>query len=190
MSDAIDNSQAQAPPETAAVPGVHFARVPDPRTKSPFVACVLSAMPGLGQVYVGYYQRGFINALVVASLITLLVNGLGALQPLGAIFLAFFFLYNIIDAGRRAMLYNQALAGGSEVELPSDFNSVGVNGSVIGGVAVALVGLVLLSNTAFDFSLDWLEDWWPLALIAFGGYLVYQANRDRSTTDESDSPLD
>ena len=33
----------------------------DPRRKSPVLALVLSLMPGLGQVYVGYYNQGFIN---------------------------------------------------------------------------------------------------------------------------------
>jgi TM2 domain-containing membrane protein YozV len=46
----------------------------DPRRKSPLFATFLSAMPGLGQVYVGYYQRGFINAVVVGTLIALLTS--------------------------------------------------------------------------------------------------------------------
>ena len=68
-------------------------------------------MPGLGQVYVGYYTRGFVHAIVVASIITVLNLEVLELEPLFAMFLAFFWLYNIIDAGRRAAMYNHVLAG-------------------------------------------------------------------------------
>ena len=46
----------------------------DPRRKSPWLAAILSAMPGLGQIYVGYYQQGFINALVVGGLIAIIAG--------------------------------------------------------------------------------------------------------------------
>jgi hypothetical protein len=144
----------------------------DPRRKSSFLAMVLSAMPGLGQVYVGYYQRGFINAIVVSTLIAMLAAEPGPLTPLAALFLAFFWLYNIVDAGRRAMLYNQALAGQTGIELPEDFKTPMLQGSIPGGLAIAVVGGVLLSHTRFGLPLDWLNEWWPVALVAFGVYLV------------------
>ena len=102
------------PPPPAAGPSA-APRVPaaDPRIKSPVIAGALSAMPGLGQVYVGYYQRGFVHIFVVAGIIALLAaDVLGPLIPLAGLFLGFFWLYNMIDAGRRAALYNQALSGG------------------------------------------------------------------------------
>ena len=70
------------------------------------------------------------------------------------------------------------LDGRTDIELPKDFATPGLSGSVAGGVATALVGLILLLNTRFDVSLDWLEEWWPVALIAFGVYLVYKAKKD------------
>ena len=39
----------------------------DQRRKSPTLAALLSLMPGLGQVYVGYYQQGFIDIAVAAG---------------------------------------------------------------------------------------------------------------------------
>ena len=152
----------------------------DPRQKSPFLAGLLSLMPGLGQIYTGYYQRGFVHALVVAALFALLVaNDDGPLVPLGVIFLTFFWLYNIIDASRRAALYNQALAGVPNIELPEDFKVPGFRGSLLGGLAIAAAGIVLLLNTRFGVSLDWLEEWWPAALILFGAYLVWKAWQER-----------
>lgn len=170
------------PPQARPVqPYPHAAPMTgDPRQKSPFLAGLLSLMPGLGQVYTGYYQRGFVHALVVGSLIALLASyDDGPLVPLGVIFLIFFWLYNVIDASRRAALYNQALAGVPNIELPEDFKVPGFRGTVAGGLAIAAAGVVLLLHTRFGVPLDWLEEWWPAALILFGGYLVWKAWQDR-----------
>src|SRR6266540_2183744 len=100
-----DPPYAQGPP--MAPPQV---RMRDTRSKSPALAAVLSMMPGLGQVYVGYYQRGFVHAAVIATLITILASGsVERLSPLFGLFMSFFWLYNIIDAARRASLYHDAL---------------------------------------------------------------------------------
>jgi hypothetical protein len=170
------------PPQARPVqPYPHAAPMTgDPRQKSPFLAGLLSVMPGLGQIYTGYYQRGFVHALVVASLFALLAEGDDTpLTPLGVIFLTFFWLYNIIDASRRASLYNQALAGVADIELPEDFKVPGFRGSILGGLVIAAAGVVLLLYTRFGVPLDWLEQWWPAALILFGGYLVWKAWQDR-----------
>lgn len=177
-------AQAPPPPPSAATfaPGLSPA-VNDPRRKKPLLASILSVMPGLGQVYVGYYKRGFTNAITVALLISFMTLTIVPLMPLAGIFLAFFWLYNIVDAGRRAALYNQALAGGSEIELPDDFEPPSLGGSLGGGGVLMLIGLVVLSHTAFGASLAWLEDWWPLALVGFGAYLVVKALRDKASPD-------
>ena len=173
---------------TEPQPAATYVTVPamslvgDPRRKSPLFASFLSAMPGLGQVYVGYYQRGFIHAIVVSTLIALLAVDIGPLTPLGALFLAFFWLYNIVDAGRRALLYNEALAGRTGIELPEDFKTPALAGSIPGGLAIAVLGGVLLSHTRFGMSLDWLNAWWPIALILFGVYLVGRSVMARSQT--------
>ncbi|MDH3284752.1 MAG: hypothetical protein OEQ13_08420, partial [Acidobacteriota bacterium] len=130
--------------------------------------------------YVGYYPRGFTHALVVASLITLLASGnVSGLEPLLGLFLGFFWLYNIIDAGRRAALYNQTLAGIESIELPSDFKMPGIGGSIAGGLVLLVGGFVLLANTLFGVSLAWVADWWPAAAILFGAYLLVKGIRDR-----------
>jgi hypothetical protein len=165
-----------AEPYPYAQPGL-----PDPRRRRPILAMILSLAPGLGRVYCGYYRRGFIHAITVGVLITLLANQQPEpLMPLVGIFLGFFWLYNVVDAGRRAMLINEALAGRSEIELPSDFELPGPRGAIVGGVVLVAVGLVLLSNTWLGVSLDWLEQWWPAALVLFGGWLVYRAVQDRT----------
>ena len=185
-------SQAAPPPGPShsqyAPPQPPVIHATDPRRKSPALACILSLMPGLGQVYVGYYQRGFIHAIVVAILITVLAsNSLRELTPLAAIFLAFFCLYNIIDAGRRATLYNQVLAGGSDIELPEDFKTPSIGGSIFGGVTLLAIGFIILLNTRFGVSLEWLEEWWPAAIMVFGAYLLMKALKERSASQSMQS---
>jgi TM2 domain-containing membrane protein YozV len=148
----------------------------DPRRKSPVLALVLSLMPGLGQVYVGYYQQGFTHALIVASIIGILNSNIlnGGAEPLFGIFLAFFWMYNVVDGWRRAVFYNNALAGIGPADLPDDsFSMTMGRGSLAGGIAMVVIGGVLLSHTLFNVPLDWLEKWWPVALIAVGAWLIY-----------------
>jgi hypothetical protein len=151
----------------------------DPRLKSPVIAVLLSIMPGLGQAYLGYYQLGFINIFVVASLITLLAYGIGGLTPLVAIFLAFFWLFNLVDAGRRAMLLNQAITRAEKLELPDGFAAMSFKGRILGGLLLIAVGTLSIAHIRFHISMDWLQNWWPVALVIVGVYLVWQAVMER-----------
>jgi len=156
------------------------ARVSDPRRKQPLLACFLSLMPGLGQIYVGYYKRGFVNAIVVCTLITLLASdAVRGAEPLFGVFLAFFWMYNIIDAGRRAALYNLALDGVAGITLPEDVGTIGVRGSIGGGLLLILLGAVALSHTLWGYSLAWVRDYWPLLPIGLGVYLLVKGVMDR-----------
>jgi len=172
-------------PRPAGYPGAEYrpdgSHLFDPRRKSPALACILSLMPGLGQVYVGYYTRGFVHIAIVATVIAILADAaVPALEPLFGVFLAFFWLYNIVDAGRRAALLNQAVRGIPPGTLPSDFALPNQGGSVAGGGVLIVAGMLLLLHTRFGFSLSWLKDWWPIIPIFLGGYLVWQGAKARS----------
>lgn len=158
----------------------------DPRRKSPVLALVLSLMPGVGQIYVGYYQQGFTNALVVASIIAVLSSNLASgAEPLFGIFLAFFWFYNVVDAWRRATFYNNALAGIGPATLPEDFAVTSGRGTLAGGVALVVVGAIALSHTLFGLPLDWVEKFWPLALIGVGAWLIYPSLVSKKKTDSA-----
>lgn len=189
MTEPISTVQQPTPPPPPAQPVAQG--VTDSRRKSPFLACVLSLIPGLGQIYVGYYQRGFFNALIFALLVTLLTAsestmGGSDLIPAVGLFMGFFFLYNIVDAGRRASLYNLALAGGTEIEMPDDFRVPGFRGTIAGGAIMALVGVVLLLHTRFGMSLAWVGEWWPAAFILFGAYLIWKAKQEKESGELAD----
>lgn len=148
----------------------------NPTYKSPVRASVLSVIPGLGQIYVGYYAQGFVNAAVVLCLFTIGgLDVLGDATPVAILFALFFWLFNIIDAGRRAAFFNAAMRGGAQVKLPGQLPSLQGGQSILGGFVLLLGGGVLLSNTALGFSLVWLEQWWPLLPMLIGAILLIRS---------------
>jgi TM2 domain-containing membrane protein YozV len=187
MDQTYETSSSPRPAEPAPRPPVVTGRrdfYDDPRRKSPVLALVLSLMPGVGQIYVGYYQQGFTNAIVVASIITLLSTEMipGA-EPLFGIFLGFFWLYNVVDAWRRATFYNNALAGIGPATLPEEFAVTSGRGTLAGGIALVIVGVIALSHTLFGVPLEWLDKWWPLAVIGVGAWLAYPSIVRKKNTD-------
>jgi len=158
------------------------APLPDgPRPKSPAMACILSLVPGLGQIYVGYYGMGFLHAVVAAAIFSILLSGPSLeIFPMLVVFFIFFMLYNIVDAGRRAALYNLAIAGSPGIDLPQQLKVPRFGGSIFGGVMFIVGGFVLLMHTKFQLSLDWVEDWWPVVPMIFGAFLIYRAIQDRA----------
>jgi hypothetical protein len=141
--------------------------------KSPALAGILSTMPGLGQVYVGYYISGFIHMLVVSGIISTLSSSYGrGMEPFLGPFLAFFWLFNIIDAVRKANLYNLHSMGEREEPLPTD-------SPLIGGVVLLVAGALFTLRITFGLDMDWLAQVWPLALIVAGVYLVWKYRRAR-----------
>ena len=178
------------PPADQARPRVYAETreryVDDPRRKRLLYAGVLALMPGLGHIYVGYYKQAFQNILVICFTILLLSSGaVHRMEPPFGLFLAFYWLYNIVDAVRRASLYNQALAGLRAMDLPDDLPStlpvwpVKV-GSLGGGIFFIVFGFVLFSHTMFNWSLEWIGDWWPMGLVGVGAWLVYEDLKNRA----------
>jgi hypothetical protein len=147
--------------------------------KSPVLATLLSMMPGLGQVYVGYYQQGFINILVVAGTITVLSSSImrGA-EPFFGVFIAFFWIYQMIDANRRANHYNRYMAGLGGEKVPEGFEMPTTKGSILGGSVLILIGVLFILDLNFNVSMEWVENWWPLILVVVGINLVFKAKKN------------
>lgn len=178
MTNEYDSLQTPAPASVRAERGSSERRdryVDDPRRKSVLWAVILSLMPGLGQVYVGYYREAFKNVATVCGIILLLATeSLEGAEPPFGLFLAFFWLYNMVDAGRRANLYNQALDGLRPMDLPEDMKQPPRFGSFAGGTLLVALGLVLFSHTMFGLSLRWVGQWWPMGLVGVGVWLLYE----------------
>jgi hypothetical protein len=168
--------QIQAPPPGTWHPSQR--QMFDHRRKSPFLAAVLSVFPGVGQLYIGYYVRGFVIAAVFLLVAVVAAGSREPVGPMLAITAVFLWIFNLIDAGRMAALYNHAAAGADVVELPDDFKVPRMGGSIIGGGFLLLFGGIALSNTLFGLSLDWLEAWWPVFPFAMGAYLFIRGVMD------------
>jgi hypothetical protein len=147
--------------------------------KMPLIAGLLSFFPGLGQIYVGYYLRGFIHCIIVATLIGILSTAGGdAPKPMFGFFMAFFWLYNVIDAARLASLYNEALTGTDPAKRPVP--ALPRQGGAAAGVLLIIAGIIFFTNTLGGVSLEWIEDWWPALPLGLGVYLVLATVRDKS----------
>ena len=141
--------------------------------KSPVLAGILSLLPGLGQVYVGYYVTGFVHIMVVAGIMAVLSDsGKHESGPLLPVFLTFFWLFNIIDAVRRANAYNLYYTGEEDKPAPTD-------SPLIGGLVLLLAGILFTLKYTFGLEMDWLRQYWPLGLVLGGAYLVWKYLRTR-----------
>ena len=174
-----ERSSAEPPPPTQARGDAPIRQgINQANRRSPALAAILSLMPGMGQIYVGYYQTGFVYMVIVAVTITVLNLNVMVLEPLLGFSLSFFWIYNMIDAYRRARHYNLALSGESEIQLPEGFK-FSTKGSLWGGLALIVTGFLIFLNTKFDVSMDWIEEWWPLAVIGVGVYLITKHVKSR-----------
>ncbi len=151
-------------------------------TKVPFLAGFLSGIfPGVGQLYVGYYQQGIVLGLLFAAVVTILASGnVSPMEPFLGISLGFIWLYGIIDASRRAQAVNRYVEGFGEEPLPETAASLR-GGSVFGGAVLVILGVIMLLHTRFDMDLQWLADWWPVVLVGLGAWLIWQARKDRNS---------
>ncbi len=152
-------------------------KVPNPNLpyKSPALATWLSLFPGLGQTYIGYYQLGFMYVVIMAMCITVL--SLGIMAPFIGPMLAFFWIFNLIDANRRANNYNRALEGADQSDVPPDFEMPNLKGSLPIGILLMVLGSLIILDLNYGVSMEWIEDWWPLTLVGFGGWLVFKGRK-------------
>lgn len=176
--------QSQSPPPVTSAPPATAPRDRrDMPYKLPWLAGFLSGIfPGVGQVYVGYYRQGIIFGLIFVSLITALSNNVAdGLEPLFGLSMGFLWIFGIIDAARRAQAVNRVLDGYGDQPIPDDLPLPASGGSVMGGGILMALGAILLIHLQFDWSLQWLEDWWPLGLIILGGWLFWRGRQEKAT---------
>ncbi len=150
-------------------------RNPNLPYKSPGLASFFSCFPGMGQAYVGYYQQGFLYVLIMAMCITAL--SLGILPQFIGPMLAFFWIFNLIDANRRAQHFNRALDGMQETDVPPDFEMPSLKGSMPMGLLLIAFGILIILDLNYGISLEWMENWWPLGLVGFGGWLIFKSRQ-------------
>ena len=151
------------------------AAVPPPiGRKNPGLAALLSLFPGMGNIYNGLYMRGLTFFVVIVSLIAITVHD----HPLFGMAIAFFWLFNVIDAYRQATLINYGYAQDLGLLDMPKVPRAGQGGLLAGGL-LALIGVAAILDQYFNINFDWVFNAWPFALVALGVWLVVASFRDR-----------
>ena len=164
-------------PPAPAVAAAPYVQLP----KSPGLAAFLSLFPGLGQVYNGQIARAFVFFFGFVGSIYLTASGH---EFPFAFVIPFVYLFNIIDAWKGATSINRRFLGGDGESRTEEEN---VESPIWGGSLVVIGLLVLLSNMGW-LDLDRLARWWPLLLIAVGGYFIYGSIQRKKAEETADEP--
>lgn len=180
MNDANMSPQISTPPSPAPPPppiafgasGTLPAAPPLP--KNPGAAGALGIVPGMGHLYLGLYQRAAILFGVWVLFISLAGHSRG---PFPAIAIPFWMVFSIIDASRQAKAINAT--GRPEANILGSDEPVRVSGSLTAGILLILIGGFLLLDRLVTIDLSFLNDWWPLLLVAFGAWQVYRHYKSR-----------
>jgi len=171
-------SPAPAPPPPPIAFGPAGALPSAPMPKNPGAAGALGIIPGMGHLYLGLYQRAAILFGIWVLFISLAGHSHG---PFPGIAIPFWMVFSIIDATRQAKAINAT--GRPESNILGSDEPVRVSGSLTAGVLLILIGGFLLLDRFVTIDLSFLNDWWPVLLVAFGAWQVfrhYQGKRPAS----------
>jgi hypothetical protein len=149
------------------------APLPAPTRRAPGLALVLSFFPGLGHLYLGLYQRAFGIFLAFALSIWLAEHA-----DLGIV-VAFVWFFAVIDAYRQAQMLNMGLTI-EPLMAPEQRAKAARRGTLGFGAFLLVVGLVLLYNQFYPIDFSFLQDWWPLILVAAGIWMLVAHFREKA----------
>ena len=154
-----------ASPYTAAVPPAQ----PD-ETVHPVLALILGFIPGVGAIYNGQYAKGLVHAVVFGLLVSTVANSRNSgMAAFIGIMIAAWVFYMVFEAYHTA---RKRRYGAVVDEFAGQFEMRG--GKVPAGAIVLIVlGFILLLDTTDIISIDEFAKYWPLGLILFGVYLLY-----------------
>jgi LiaI-LiaF-like transmembrane region len=147
------------------------------RRSSPFVATLLSFVPGLGAAYNGQTSKAIVHFAIFASFFQMAVLTQGVhffvLGVLGT------WLFAAVDACRTAQLMRAGLAPETE----EDVIARRLYGNPFAwGVTLIVIGTVFLLQTLLGVQLH-VRQLLPVALVAVGAYMLFDYVRRRRTSD-------
>ena len=160
----------------AAAPGAAPVPVVVTSGPSPGLAGVLAGFfPfGVGQVYTGQYAKGLAHLLIFAGLIWGASVGGDRYGPFFGIAIAFFYVYQIIDAVRSANAIRLGQAPPDPFGLGKTFTTgerVDVHKVPMGAVILIAIGVLFLFDTLGLFPMHWIGRLWPVVLIVLGVWM-------------------
>jgi hypothetical protein len=172
------------PPQTTYQPVTNQMRVPPGPSSgpNPAVAGILAGFfPfGVGAVYCSQYAKGLAHLLIFALLI-FGSDHAGSWDWLFGIGIAFFYVYQIIDAVRTAKAVQMGLPAPDPLGLAQTFGAgQKFEASKVPVGAVVLIGLgVLFLLHTMGFWEYGFDRYWPLLIVIVGGWMFYR-QRERT----------
>lgn len=147
------------------------------RKSSPFVATLLSFVPGLGAAYNGQTAKAIVHFAIFASFFQMAVLTVGmhffVLGVVGT------WLFAAVDACRTAQLIRAGLSPDSE----EDVIARRLYGNPFAwGVTLVLIGTVFLLHTLLDVQLP-VREFLPVALVLLGAYMLFDYVRRKRSLD-------
>jgi hypothetical protein len=157
-------------------PGTPMAPVVVSSGPSPGLAGVLAGFfPfGVGAVYNGQYAKGLAHLLIFVVLVVGASNAGHGYEPFFGLGIAFFYIYQIIDAVRSAHAIRLGQPAPDPFGLGKAFGTgerVDLNRVPVGAIVLIGLGLLFLMNTMGLFHGYWIGRLWPLILIAIGVWM-------------------
>jgi len=152
---------------------------------SPGLAFLLGLIPGVGAIYNGQYVKGLIHVVVLGILISIVSSGeaSGGMEPLFGMMIAVWVFYMAFEAYHTAKKRQL----GQPVD---EFSSIvplrrqpGQSQFPVAPAFLIAVGVLFLLNNMGIIRFYQLIQYWPVALIALGAYMLYE----RISTSESTS---
>ncbi len=139
---------------------------------SPGLAFLLGWIPGVGAIYNGQYAKGLVHAVVWGILVSITNSQASAgLEPVFGILIAAWMFYMAFEAyhtARKRRMGEPVDEYSSLVDLRGNTHQVPV-----AGIALIVVGVLLLLHTLHVLDFDVVIRYWPVLLIAAGVYLLY-----------------
>jgi hypothetical protein len=169
-------------PASGAPPPVYGAPAPAPAGPtysavsrpdvSPGLAFFLGWIPGVGAIYNGQYAKGIVHAIIWGLLVSVVDSRAAhGLEPVFGILIAAWMFYMAFEAYHTA---NRRRLGEPVDEYSSliDFHGRTSQGPVA-PIALIALGIILLLHTLDLLDIERVMRFWPVALIALGGWLLY-----------------
>ena len=148
------------------------------RRSSPFVATLLSFVPGLGAAYNGQTSKAIVHFAIFASFFQMAVvtNGVHffVLGVLGS------WLFAAVDACRTAQLLRAGLSPDAE----EDVIARRLYGNPFAwGTTLIIIGTLFLLHTLLGVQLP-IKELLPVALVALGAYMLFDYLRRKKKSDQ------
>ncbi len=167
----------------SAVPtgsGTVPAAVVQPTGPNPALATILAVFfPfGVAPVYMGQYAKGLAHLLIFAFLI-MGANHAGNAEAFFGIAIAFFYVYQLIDAHRsaKAILAGQPAPDPFGLGRALGTEHLSPQNVPIGAIILIAIGVLFLLQNIGMFHFHWIGKLWPLILIALGIRIFMRAQQ-------------